>query len=96
MGQATGLQIRMARAGLRWSIAELAKHASVGEATIKRIEAEGEAAGAAGREETRDYRAGERAAVLARITKALTDAGATLLADNGDGDGVRVKPKRRR
>jgi len=36
----TGLQCRMARAGMRWSLAEAAQHANIGRASVGRIEAD--------------------------------------------------------
>ena len=39
MTEITGAQVRMARASLRWSIAELAERANVGISTVQAIEA---------------------------------------------------------
>src|SRR5262245_36558366 len=89
-----GMQIRMARAGLGWTIAELAKRANVGMSSVKAIESGFEVMG--GLPATRDYREAARASVLDAITAALVAAGATPLPDNGQGAGVRCKPKGRR
>jgi DNA-binding transcriptional regulator YiaG len=79
----TALQIRAARRALRLSAAEFAKRAGVSAITINRIESERTTAGAGGREETREHRLHARGKVLAKITAALSDAGAEFLPDNG-------------
>jgi transcriptional regulator with XRE-family HTH domain len=91
----TGAQVRMARAALRWSLAELAKRAGVGISTVQAIEGADDPAGvdAGGLETTRDYRAGARAESLGAITAALGKAGVTFLPNDGSGAGVRHKPK---
>lgn len=91
--QITGSQCRMARAALRWSIAELADKAGVGISTVQAVEAADDVAAidAAGLETTRDYRAGARAESLSKIGKALERAGVTILPDDGSGPGVRVR-----
>jgi transcriptional regulator with XRE-family HTH domain len=92
----TGAQVRMARAFLRWSIADLAGKAGVGISTVQAIEAADDPADidAAGLETTRDYRAGARAESLGKIAKALGAAGVTILPDDGKlGPGIRAKPK---
>ena len=92
----TGLQVRMARAALRWPIAELAKRAKVGISSVQAIEAaDGVPEIGAGLDATRDYRATERAKVAAAIAGVLVAAGITLLSDDGAGPGVRIKSKRR-
>lgn len=89
----TGAQVRMGRAFLRWSLAEMAKIAGVGVSTVQAIEvADGEPEISEGLEATRDYRAGAREESLAKIAKALTKAGVTFLPDDGKGPGVRGKP----
>jgi DNA-binding XRE family transcriptional regulator len=93
MVEINGMQIRMARAALRWSIADLARQAKVAEPTIKRIEnPKHPAAGTAGLDATRDYRAGARGEVVDKIGAALIAAGVTILVDDGKGAGVRCKP----
>jgi DNA-binding XRE family transcriptional regulator len=94
----TGGQVRMSRAYLRWSIAELADKAGVGISTVQAIEkAEGEPAiSGAGLDVTRDYREGARDESLGKIGKALTRAGITLLPDNGEGAGIRGKVRKAR
>jgi transcriptional regulator with XRE-family HTH domain len=98
MVQINGMQIRMARAALHWSIAKLAREAKVAEPTIKRIEnPKHPVAGTVGLDATRDYRTGARASVLDAIAGALTAAGVTLLSDDGAaGPGVRVEPRAKR
>jgi transcriptional regulator with XRE-family HTH domain len=91
----TGAQVRMARAALRWSIAELAKRAGVGISTVQAIEGADDPADvdAAGLATTRDYRAGARAESLGKIAAALGKAGVTFLPHDASGAGVRHKPK---
>lgn len=91
----SGAQVRMARAAVRWSLAELASKAGVGISTVQAIEAADDPADvdAAGLETTRDYRAGARAESLGKIAKALGSAGVTFLRDDGkQGPGIRARP----
>jgi transcriptional regulator with XRE-family HTH domain len=92
----TGAQVRMARAFLRWTIADLAASAGVGISTVQAIEAiDGVPDIARGIEQTRDHRAAARAASVEALRKALVAAGATFLPDDGkSGVGVRGKPPR--
>ena len=92
----TGAQVRMARAALRWSLADLADKADVGISTVQAIEAAEDAAtvDAGGLETTRDYRAGARAESLGKIAKALGAAGVTILPDDGkQGPGIRARAR---
>jgi hypothetical protein len=96
MAQLTGAQVRMARAFLRWSLADLAKRAKIGISTVQEIErADGPPAiGGGGVEQTRDYREAARAASIEAVCKALVAAGITLLPDDGKaGVGVRGRLK---
>ncbi|WP_352873595.1 helix-turn-helix domain-containing protein [Mesorhizobium sp. M1006] len=70
-------QIKAARALLGWSQADLARHSSVSEPTIARLEAE-------------DGPLGGRPGTAAKILKALTDAGTEFMLENGSGPGVRL------
>jgi hypothetical protein len=96
----TGGQIRMARAFLRWSIADLAGKAGVGISTVQAIEAADDAAtvDTRGLESTLSYRVGARAESLGKIAKALGSARVTFLPDDGkQGSGIRgraLKAKR--
>ena len=87
----TGAQIRMARAFLRWTIADLAKRAGIGEATVKVLEAVDVVPIAAGGiAQTLAGREALRAESLRRVRKALTKAGVTFLPDDGKaGAGIR-------
>jgi transcriptional regulator with XRE-family HTH domain len=97
MAQIVGAQIRMARASLRWSLAELARHAGVGISTVQSLEAvDGAAPIAAGLKQTLDHRTAARDASIEAIRTALQAAGVTFLPDDGNGVGVRVKGKTRR
>jgi hypothetical protein len=93
----TGAQSRMARAFLRWSIADLASAAGVGLSTVQVIEkTDGEPGiSADGIDTTRAWRESERAESLSKIADAFTKAGITFLPDNGAGVGCRGKAKRR-
>jgi DNA-binding XRE family transcriptional regulator len=95
MSDLTGAQVRMARAFLRWSMADLAKRAKVGTSTVQAIEAtDGVPEVAAGIRETREHRAAERAVTVDRVRAALVAAGITFLQDDGKGGvGVRGKHK---
>jgi transcriptional regulator with XRE-family HTH domain len=79
----TGAQVRMARAFLKWSVAELAEKSGVGVSTIQRIE---------GEEGFPTARGGNIDAVY----KTLVAAGVTFLPETEDGIGVRGKHKARR
>lgn len=91
MASITGGQVRMARAFLRWSIAELAARAGVGESTVKVIEAADNYPGiAGGLAATLEHRTAERAACVDAIARACVAAGITFLPDDGKrGAGVR-------
>jgi len=73
----TGLQIRCARAALRWSVQELAAKSKVSTSTIKRIEAD-------------DGRPNSTAANLAALCRALEDAGIAFVGTAEDGPGIRL------
>jgi hypothetical protein len=95
----TGAQVRMARAFLGWSIAELGRQADVGISTLQRIEAtDGEPGiSADGIETNREWRETERAKSLAKVAKALAAAGITFLSDDGKGGpGIRGRAKKPR
>jgi transcriptional regulator with XRE-family HTH domain len=98
MAELLGVQIRMARAALRWSIADLAKRAGVGISSVQVLEAvDTEPAIAPGVEQTREHRMAERAKVVEAIARAFTAAGVTLLPDDGaTGPGACVKLHRSR
>ena len=90
----TGAQIRMARAGLRWSINDLARYAGVGDSTVKRIEAsDGVPTLKDGIAQTLASREAARAAALAALSNALTAGGVSFLPDDGKGIGVRIQAK---
>jgi transcriptional regulator with XRE-family HTH domain len=92
MTEITGSQVRMARAFLRWSIAELARQAGVGISTVQAIEAvDGVPAIEGGILQTLEHRRSERAESVSAIRRALEAAGVTFLRDDGRGAGVRVK-----
>ncbi|GEP00637.1 transcriptional regulator [Methylobacterium haplocladii] len=74
----TGAQIRMARGYLRWSVRDLADTSGVSPATIKRME-ESEGVPKAITDN------------LAKVEKALAEAGLEFIAENGGGPGVRLK-----
>jgi transcriptional regulator with XRE-family HTH domain len=96
MNELMGAQVRMARAFLRWSIAQLAKKAGVGISTVQAIEAaDGPAEIAPGIDQTREHRAAARAASVEAIRKALVGAGLTFLPDDGKA-GIGVRGKRRK
>ncbi len=72
-------QVRMARAALNWSLADLAKASGVHRNTISNFE-------------TEKY-AGE-AEKVAAIRAALESAGVEFIAENGGGAGVRLRKAR--
>ncbi len=72
-------QIKAARMLLSWDQVELARHASVGVATLRRIEAnQGEAVGGLG--------------TVAKIVSALEGAGIEFLGAPNNMPGVRLRP----
>lgn len=71
-------QVRMARAALNWSLADLSKAAGVHRNTISNFE-------------TGRYGGSEDA--LAAIERALESAGVEFIAENGGGAGVRLKAR---
>jgi transcriptional regulator with XRE-family HTH domain len=73
----------MARAFLKWSIAELAKKSGVGISTIQRIEGE-------------DGFPAARGGNIDAVYKTLSAAGITFLPGTEEGVGVRGKSKARR
>ena len=76
----TAEQIRMARAGLRISVRELAEASGVAESTILRFEG---------------GKGGMQTGTLARIQKSLEKEGIVFLeADDRLGPGVRMRSKR--
>jgi ribosome-binding protein aMBF1 (putative translation factor) len=76
----TGAQIRSARALVRWSAQDLAKHSSLGVNTIRRAEA------------TDDVTSLTTANDLA-IRRALELAGVEFTDENGGGPGVRLRKR---
>lgn len=77
MSMLTGVQIRLARSALNWSVAELAKNSSVSARTINRIEASGPEMQAT-------------PANLKLIRETLEAAGVEFIGGPGDGPGVRL------
>jgi len=73
-----GLQIRMARGHLRWSVKELASKAGVAESTIKRME-------------SADGFPEARGANIDAVHKVLLNAGIQFIPENGGGAGVRLR-----
>jgi hypothetical protein len=88
----TGAQVRMARAFLQWTVAELAKMASVGISTVQRIEASDDPAVHG----DLDWRASARGQSIQAIRETLIRAGITFLPDDGRGLGVRGKVRKGR
>lgn len=88
----TGAQVRMARAFLRWSVADLAKKATVGISTVQRIEAADELPTVGG---DLQWRAEAREKVIVAVRDALAQAGITFLPDTGRGAGVCGKARKR-
>jgi hypothetical protein len=87
----TGMQIRAARAALRWTLAELAKAADVADSTIRSIESsDGEPViQGGGVDQTLKYRVAARSEALAKIVATLEKAGITFLPTNAQGPGIR-------
>lgn len=88
----TGAQVRMARAFLRWSVAELAAKANVGISTVQRIEAADDPAV----HDDLDWRASARLESIRAIRDTLIGAGITLIPDDGKGVGVCGKARKGR
>jgi hypothetical protein len=74
----TGAQMRAARALLRWSADDLAKHAKLGVATVRRAEAT-------------DGPPSITEANGEAVRTALEKAGVEFIAENGGGAGVRIR-----
>ena len=77
-----GAQIRAARALLKWSAADLARHSSLGVNTIRRAEVAAV--------ETSLTAANELA-----IYRALESAGVEFINENGGGPGVRLRKRQK-
>lgn len=70
-------QIRGARAMLRWSMVDLAMAAGVSVSTVKRVE--------------ESAHEPVKVATMGYVVSALEEAGVRFLADQGEGEGVRVR-----
>ena len=75
----TGIQIRMARNALRWSVRELAMASGVSTSTITRAEADNAIPNT-----TRNN--------LAALKAALEAAGIEFIGTPDDGPGIRIRP----
>ena len=75
----TSDQIRAARALLRWSSADLARHSGIGTATIKRME-------------VMDGVPSGQVRTIEALRGALEDAGVEFIGSPSDRPGVRLKP----
>jgi transcriptional regulator with XRE-family HTH domain len=75
IGMITGVQMKMARAAIGWSVRDLAAKAGVHHNTISRIE-NGEAS---------------NKGTLLLIRQTLESAGVEFIAENGGGAGVRLR-----
>src|SRR5271165_6381101 len=89
----TGTQVRMARAFLRWSVAELARKAKIGISSVQRIEA---AEGSPIITDDLEWRAAARDEVIQAVRDTLVRAGIKFLADDGSGIGIRGKRRKNR
>jgi transcriptional regulator with XRE-family HTH domain len=76
----TGVQVRMARAALNWTVQDLAARAAISKNTVTAVEAE---------------RSDTHATTLAAIERVLVDAGIEFLRDDS-GVGVRLLTGKRR
>jgi hypothetical protein len=85
-----GSQVRMARAYLRWSVADLADKAKIGISTVQRIEQEDGPVAVSG---VLEWQAAAREQSIQAVHDTLVRAGVTFLPDDGNGVGVRVKGK---
>ena len=73
-----GIQVRMGRAAIGWSVRELARNAGVTPNTISRIENGGDAL----------------ASTMERLQTALEDAGVIFIDADDEGPGVRLRGDR--
>ncbi len=73
-----GIQVRMARAALGWSVRELANKADVTPNTVSRIENGGDAL----------------ASTLEKIRNVLGEAGVIFIDEDDEGPGVRLRKQR--
>ncbi len=73
-----GVQVRMGRAAVGWSVRELARNAGVTPNTISRIENGGDAL----------------ASTMERLQTALEDAGVIVIDADDEGPGVRLRGDR--
>jgi transcriptional regulator with XRE-family HTH domain len=80
MSMISGMQIRLARAALRFSVADLAKYSGIGVQTVIRLEAE-------------DGVPSGRALTVSKVRKALEDAGIEFIGKPEEGPGIRYWPK---
>jgi DNA-binding XRE family transcriptional regulator len=89
----TGMQVRSARAALKWTLAKLAKAADVADSTIRSIESsDGEPViRGGGVDHTLEYRAAARSETLTKIVAALEKAGIKFLPADAHGPGIRGK-----
>jgi transcriptional regulator with XRE-family HTH domain len=78
----TGAQIRAARALLKWSAEEAAKHAKVGRKTIERLE-------------QCDGIPATRQLTIESVRKSFEEAGVEFIDENGGGPGVRLRKRSR-
>jgi transcriptional regulator with XRE-family HTH domain len=81
-GVVTIRQIKAARALLDWSQSDLARHSSVSEPTIARLE-------------STDGELGGRLDTVAKIKLAVEKAGIEFIDENGGGPGVRLRKRQR-
>jgi hypothetical protein len=88
----TGAQVRMARAFLQWTVADLATRAHVGISTVQRIEASDDPAVHG----DLDWRPSKRSQSIQAIRETLFRAGITFLPDDGKGEGVRGRARKNR
>jgi len=70
-----GIQIRMARAALKWGVRDLAERSGVNPNTVSRIETGG----------------GVQVSSLEKLVDALEAAGIEFIPENGGGVGVRLR-----
>jgi transcriptional regulator with XRE-family HTH domain len=76
----SGVQIRAARAALRWTIEELAQKSGLGIRTIKRFESV-------------DGIPSSRTSTLVELKRTLEAAGIEFIGTPDDSPGIRVRPR---